>query len=203
MRKFVIAAAVLVAALLGLSGGPANAQVTAPVAGVSSAGVCTTDGNIVGECGEVLGVGFGSDTAPDPCRVCQLAVALATSAVPAAQRVRLDDDLLTGLSLLGQAAVAAKPDQATELRTKAQAAFTAAGTEIGKEALGRPGAGYVDPDTGAYVPLSKGWRIDVADGLTDGLNLLRGKPTSKTVAQAMADFDTAYARFVAGSLPND
>jgi hypothetical protein len=200
MRKLVIAVLVAVAVLLGLPGGPANAQVTV---GISTAGLCTTDGNIVGECVKVTGIGLGSDPEPDQCQKCVYAVALAMTGVPAGQHAPLNKDLGTGVALLGQAAVAAKPDQAAELRAQAQAAFVAAGAEVGKTPLGKPGAGYVDPDTGAYVPEKAGWRIDVADLLSDGLNLLRSKPTTKAVAEAMNDFDAAYAEFVAKSLPND
>lgn len=200
MRKLVIAVLVAVAVLLGSPGGPANAQVTGTL---GSAGLCTTDGNIVGECVKVTGVGFGSDPETDQCQKCVYAVALAMTGVPAGQHDSLNKGLGTGVALLGEVAVAAKPDQATELRAEAQAAFLAAGAEIGKAPLGSPGAGYVDPDTGAYVPVKAGWRIDVADLLSDGLNLLRAKPTTKAVAAAMSDFDAAYAEFVAKSLPDD
>jgi hypothetical protein len=202
MRKLVIAVAVVVAAALGLSGGTANAQVTATAPGKGSAGMCTPAGNIVGECVTVLGIDFDSDPQPDQCHHCPLVVALAAPAVPPVHHDQLDADLLNGMALLGQAAVAARSDQG-DLRAKAQTTFVAAGTLVGKTPLDRPGAGYVDPLTGTYVPVTKGWRIDVANRLTDGLNLLRPQPTQQAVAQAMSDFDAAYAQFVASSLPDD
>jgi hypothetical protein len=201
MRKLVIAVAVAVAAVLGLVGGTANAQVTAPAATQGSAALCTPAGNIVGECVNVAGLGFGSDPQPDPCQHCPAVVALAVSTVPPVHRDELDGDLLDGMALLGRAAVAAKDDRA-ELRAEAQATFVAAGAVVGKTPLGRPGAGYVDPTTGAYVPQDKGWRVDVATRATDGLNLLRSQPTQQAVTQAMGDFDAAYAEFVASSLPD-
>jgi hypothetical protein len=203
MRKLVIAVLAAVAIMLGLSVVPANAQVTPSAAGQSSAALCTPNGNIVGECVIVAGVGFDSDPQPDPCKTCPAAVALALTAVPSTHRDELNGDLTGGVALLGQAAVAAKPDQAATLRAQAQTSFTAAGALVGKVALGLPGAGYIDPDTGKYVPVGKGWRIEVAGHLTDGLNLLRLKPTQKDVTAAMSDFDTAYAEFVASSVPTD
>jgi hypothetical protein len=192
MRKLVIA----VAMLLGLSGITANAQV-APIAAQSSAALCTPAGNIVGECVVVFGNGFNTTPQSDPCPTCPFAVATS----PTSQQAAVNSDLIGGVALLGQAAVAAKPDEAATLRAKAQTEFTAAGALVGKAALGLPTAGYIDPVTGKYVPVTKGWRIEIAGLLTDGLNLLRLKPTQKDVTAAMSDFDAAYQKFVAGSVP--
>jgi hypothetical protein len=203
MRKLVIAVVAAVGMLLGLSGVAANAQVAPSAAGQSSAALCTPLGNIVGECAIVSGIGFNSDPQPDPCPKCAEAVAFALATVPAGHQADIAGDAANGVALLGQAAVAAKPDQAATLRAQAQTSFTAAGALVGKTALGLPGAGYVDPDTGKYVPVAKGWRVEIADHLTDGLNLLRLKPTQKDVTAAMSDFDAAYAQFVASSVPTD
>jgi hypothetical protein len=202
MRKLVIAVLAAVTMLLGLSDVAADAQVEPSAAGQSSAALCTPDGNIVGECTIVSGIGFDSDPQPDPCPKCPEAVSFALSAVPAAQHAAIESDAATGVALLGQAAIAAKPDEAATLRAQAQTAFTSAGALVGKVTLGPPSAGYVDPN-GKYVPVAKGWRVKIATELTSGLNLLRLKPTQQQITTAMTDFDAAYAVFVASSVPTD
>jgi len=109
------------------------------------------------------------------------------------------EDLLRGLDLLGQAAVA-DPRQAASLRAAAEAAFLAAAERLGDNQVRLGEAGIVDWELNIVRPDPDPWLwaagTDVGNGLTLMQQALANPEPSPWIQAGMAEFEEAYQEII-------
>jgi hypothetical protein len=192
LRLLTVAAATVVAGVLGTVVVPSSAAHAAPHlegyafvdrSGVAQAGYAYIDGAEIVICPQCyLWIGVVADLPPESVN-------------------QIDKALLAGVQGLGRAASTRDAVLRQRYRDEALQAFVSAAGAAGRITL-RPGeVGYYDAARGVTVPQDLKWLAAAAQDLVDGVTVLEESPTlplpPPRAALAMAQFVEAYAELTA------